>query len=196
MGGSVSAAGLKLMEELYPSDNGQTIFTNPKLAQKLEKELGKRGISLDDIMAEEDYVDGDMDADIDRCIQKIFQIYDRKGTGSINKKLGSQFFVDCLELYALRKGQKKGKDCLGPSVNMKKATEECWQLLSNGGSMVNLQQFTEFLNCYDIDEALHPFLGSGNTQTINISVEYVNCEAFVGQARDGPKLVYRDYPDD
>ena len=44
----------------------------------LEKELKKRKLTLDDFERDEQAVDGDMDAEVDRFWEKVFQAYDKK----------------------------------------------------------------------------------------------------------------------
>jgi len=61
---------------------------------------------------------------------------------------------------------------------------------------ITMQEFTEFLNCYDLNEVLGPFLQAPNEVDINMNVNLVDIRQFENQKREGPKLVYRDYPDD
>eukprot|EP01129_Flabellula_baltica_P000061 TRINITY_DN10063_c0_g1_i1.p1 TRINITY_DN10063_c0_g1~~TRINITY_DN10063_c0_g1_i1.p1 ORF type:complete len:212 (+),score=65.39 TRINITY_DN10063_c0_g1_i1:46-636(+) len=196
MGGAASAAGLRMMEIIWPSAGQSVILSNPKMLSKFEKEMNKSNLSADIFEGDEDYIDGDMDTEVSRCIDHIWSVYDKKNTGSLNKKAVQQFFSDLLELYALRTNRKK-KDCLGAGVNMKKASEDCFVKMNVSGSqMVTKDEFSQFLLCYDLDEALAPFTGTGDTVNVNLNVSLVDTSVFENQKREGPKLVYRDYPDD
>jgi len=194
MGAKQSMVGLKMMEAIYPSKT--TVFTDPKLKIILDKEVLKRGIKLDDLEPDEVAIDGDLDADIDRCINMVFQVYDKKLSGSITKKDAQQFFKDCLELYALRQGKKSSKEILPKGVKMDKALVDCVKKMSPLTSgVVTKDEFEKFLNCFDIDEALEPFF-STNGIDIDTTVSFVDTSLFANAQREGPKLVYRDYPDD
>jgi len=120
MGGAVSFPGLRMMEIIWPTGQ-QSIFnpTNPKMQGKLEKGLQKLAINPDDLEGDEDYLDGDMDAEIDRILEKIFKVYDKKGVGNLPKKVAQQFISDLLELHCLRQNRKK-KDVVPKGVNQKK----------------------------------------------------------------------------
>eukprot|EP01125_Pyxidicula_operculata_P000456 TRINITY_DN10486_c0_g1_i1.p1 TRINITY_DN10486_c0_g1~~TRINITY_DN10486_c0_g1_i1.p1 ORF type:complete len:197 (-),score=64.23 TRINITY_DN10486_c0_g1_i1:153-743(-) len=196
MGAQQSTVGLKMMEVIYPVKNTQSVFaTNQKLKTALEKEVKKRGLSLDDLEANEEAVDGDLDSDIDRCVNKVFENYDRKGAGVLPKKIAEQFFNDCLELYAMRKGQKV-KDILPKNVKKEKAIASAVAKMNTSGTgNITKQEFVQFLNCYDIDEALSDFFGTDGVD-VDTSVQYVDVSQFANAKREGPKLVYRDYPDD
>eukprot|EP01124_Arcella_intermedia_P001354 TRINITY_DN1072_c0_g1_i1.p1 TRINITY_DN1072_c0_g1~~TRINITY_DN1072_c0_g1_i1.p1 ORF type:complete len:196 (+),score=14.92 TRINITY_DN1072_c0_g1_i1:94-681(+) len=195
MGGKQSMVGLKMMEAIYPSKS-PTVFTDPKLKTILDKEVLKLHLKLDDLEPDEIAVDGDLDADIDRCITMVFQVYDRKKTGSIRKKDAEEFFKDCLELYALRQGKKSSKEILPKNVKMDKALADCVKKMSpSTAPVVTKEEFEKFLNCYDIEEALEPFF-STNGIDIDGNVSYVDTSVFSSAQREGPKLVYRDYPDD
>jgi len=196
MGAKQSMVGLKMMEAIYPSPTKTTVFTDAKLKTTLDKEVLKRGIKLDDLEPDEIAIDGDLDADIDRCIQMVFQVYDKKNTGTISKKDAQQFFKDCLELYALRQGKKSSKEILPKGVKMDKALQDCVRKMSPlTTGVVTKDEFEKFLNCYDIDEALEPFFNT-NGIDIDANVTFVDTSQFANAQREGPKLVYRDYPDD
>jgi len=189
--------GLKMMEAIYPTKNPSTVFNDPKMKTNLDKEVLKRGLKLDDLEPDEQAVDGDLDADIDRCVGMAFQVYEnKKQPGTIAKKDAQQFFKDCLELYAMRQGKKSSKEILPKGIKMDKAVDDCVKKMSNlNGGLVTKEEFEKFLNCFDIDEALEPFF---NTQGIDIdpTVVMVDTTQFANAQREGPKLVYRDYPDD
>jgi len=80
MGGN-NVKGLKMMETIYPSPNGQSVIPQ----EKLDKEIRKGTIKADDPNAEKD-LDGDMDERIDQCIKEVWSYYDPKGTGILPKK--------------------------------------------------------------------------------------------------------------
>jgi len=187
-----------MMEIIWPTPQGTTVFaTNPKMEAKLQKDLIKRNINPNDLEGDEDFIDGDMDAEIDRIIQKIFEVYDKKKTNMLPKKVVSQFFSDLVELHCLRQGRKK-KDVVPKEVNQKKALEDCiLKMNPSQTGNVTLQEFTEFLNCYDMSEAIGPFLGTQPEFDIQINnIQWVDTRVFENQKREGPKLVYREYPDD
>jgi len=190
-------AGLRMMEIVWPTN--QSVFsTNPKMQAKLEKDLLKRNINPNDLEGEEDYVDGDMDAEIDRIVEKIFMVYDKKQTKLLPKKVAQKFFSDLLELYCLRQNRKK-KDVVPKNVKEQKAIEECVaKMNSSGGKDITQNEFIEFMNCYDISEALAPFIGNGATEfdITTSNIQMVDTRQFENQKREGPKLVYREYPDD
>lgn len=89
--GNSSVRGLKMMEAIYPSENGRTIFEDVKLKAKLDKEITKGRIKPDSLDDEEP-VDGDLDMIIGRAIKEVWDTYDTKGTGSIDKKACEKFF--------------------------------------------------------------------------------------------------------
>jgi len=196
MGGEQSTIGLRLMEVIYPTKGRASIFaTNPKAKVALEKEVRKRGLTLDDLEPQEDAVDGDLDADVERCVAKVWSFYDRKGTGQLPKKVAEQFFKDCLSLYAIRQARKI-KDVLG-KVDYKKALAASMLKMNPSSSgIVTRQEFEQFLFAYDIDEALEAFLGGQGGLDVDPNVQLVDTSQFTNQNREGPKLVYRDYPDD
>lgn len=61
---------------------------------------------------------------------------------------------------------------------------------------VNFEEFRNFLNAYDMEEALADYLN--HTPEINIptNIQLVDVSQFANAQREGPKLVYREYPDD
>jgi hypothetical protein len=48
--------------------------------------------------------------------REIWQFYDPKNLGSINKKAAEKFLKDCFQLYSLRKRCKAPKEALGPGT--------------------------------------------------------------------------------
>lgn len=91
MGNSQSVRGLKMMEAIYPSENGRSIFEDPKLKAKLDKEITKGRIKPDS-HDDEEPVDGDMDMIIARVVKEVWDTYDTKNTGTIDKKACEKFF--------------------------------------------------------------------------------------------------------
>lgn len=61
----------------------------------------------------------------------------------------------------------------------------------------NYNDFEDFINTYDIDEALGSMLNKNGVDIDINRVQFVDVSQMTGQARkDGPKPVYRDYPTD
>lgn len=58
------------------------------------------------------------------------------------------------------------------------------------------KEFGEFLNLYEIEEVLSEYLQTPNEIDINTNVQLVDVTQFSNAQREGPKLVYREYPDD
>mmetsp|Transcript_27343 Transcript_27343/g.30456 ORF Transcript_27343/g.30456 Transcript_27343/m.30456 type:complete len:200 (+) Transcript_27343:33-632(+) len=198
MGNANSVKGLKMLETIYPTADKKTIFADPKMKKKLDKELAKdqkqgKPPPVDPNAGDEQPVDGNQDALIDKCVRAIWETYDPKNHGFLDKKIGTKFFIDAFEIYAYRKGQKP-KEALPPGNNMKKAAETCFTKMNKSGNQkITFQEFEEYINVYELDEALEPFT---NQSGVNIDVErvdFVNVEQFRGQKKDGPKLVYRNY---
>jgi hypothetical protein len=181
---------------MFPTEQKTTIFNDPKLKQKLDKEIAKGKIKAD-IPEDEEALDPDLDSSIDKYVREAWQYYDKKNQGFIEKKVALQFFKDSLELYAIRRGQKV-KDVLAEGVNMSKALEESYLKMSkNGDKQANYNDFEDFINTYDIDEALGSMLNKNGVDIDINRVQFVDVSQMTGQARkDGPKPVYRDYPTD
>eukprot|EP01128_Nolandella_sp_AFSM9_P000878 TRINITY_DN11002_c0_g1_i1.p1 TRINITY_DN11002_c0_g1~~TRINITY_DN11002_c0_g1_i1.p1 ORF type:complete len:192 (+),score=63.27 TRINITY_DN11002_c0_g1_i1:877-1452(+) len=191
MGGQQSVIGLKMMETIYPHPQKATVFNDPKMSQNLEKEVRKRGMTLDDMYTDEEALDGDLDADIQRVVHKVWEVYDVKKLGNINKKQATQFFMDTFNLYCMRSNRKPKEVCKDP----KKAAAMSVQMLSSNPS-IQYAEFEQFVFCYDMQEALKHFVG-GQGIDINIeAVQKVDTNQFANAQAEQPKLVYRDYPDD
>jgi len=194
MGAEQSVIGLRMMEVIYPAKGRTSIFSvNLKAKAALEKECKKRGITLDDLEPEEEAVDGDLDSEIERCVKKVWAVYDKKNQGALPKKIVEQFFRDTLELYAIR-SQKKLKDIV-KGDNKKAMAASIAKMSSNGSGNVTYQEFEQFVFTYDVDEALEAFFQQQGMD-IDPQVQFVDVSMFTNQNREGPKLVYRDYPDD
>ena len=94
-------------------------------------------------------------------------------------------------MYALRLGRKGAKEVIAPGVNYGQAMEESIAKVTNGET-ATFKQFEDFLNCYDIDEALGSFIGVREVQVQN-KVQFVDTNQFSQQAQQVKKPVYRDY---
>eukprot|EP01122_Echinamoeba_exundans_P017855 TRINITY_DN9806_c0_g1_i1.p1 TRINITY_DN9806_c0_g1~~TRINITY_DN9806_c0_g1_i1.p1 ORF type:complete len:195 (+),score=58.38 TRINITY_DN9806_c0_g1_i1:269-853(+) len=193
--GAASVKGLKMMETIFPSEDGRSVFADPKLKAKLDKEIAKGKIKPE-MPADEEPVDGDMDELIDRVIKEVWATYDVKNQGFIDKKKAAQFFKDALEVYALRKGMKGSKDALGPGVNQSKASDECVAKLNKSGSgRITFEEFEDYMNTYDIEEALGPFLARTSID-VKAQVPMVDISQISTQAEQVTRPKYREYPDD
>jgi len=184
MGGN-NVKGLYWMETMFPDPNGRSVIP----PEALQKEINKGNIKP--FHRDEKDVDGDMDDYIDKVIKEVWNFYDPKGTGIIPKALVSKFFKDALEVYALRMGRKNGKEVMGQGVNYNNALTECVGKMTQSGQCT-FKEFEDFLNCYDLDEALGPFLGIREI-SINNKVQFVDVNQFKEQAAAPKKVVYRDY---
>jgi len=136
-----------------------------------------------------------MDDKIDRAIKDVWAHYDPKGTGVIPKKMVDKFFKDSLELYALRVGKKSSKDVVAPGVNYGAAMDASIAKVTTTGQ-ATFKQFEDFLNCYDIDEALGSFLNINSVAVSASKVQFVDTSQFKSQSQQPKKVVYRDYPTD
>lgn len=96
--------GLKMMEAIYPVPGGKSVFDgDEKLNLLLQKEVTRKALHIDDLHSDVEIVDGDMDSEIDRCIQTVWGVYlamDKKqaSTGQLNKKIGECFFQTYLKM--------------------------------------------------------------------------------------------------
>jgi hypothetical protein len=70
------------------------VFSDPKLKAKLDKEIAKGKIKPD-LPADEEPVDGDMDALVEKVIKDVWMTYDVKNQNFIDKKKAEQFFKVC-----------------------------------------------------------------------------------------------------
>eukprot|EP01120_Amphizonella_sp_Union-15-10_P012146 TRINITY_DN5350_c0_g1_i1.p1 TRINITY_DN5350_c0_g1~~TRINITY_DN5350_c0_g1_i1.p1 ORF type:complete len:198 (-),score=51.33 TRINITY_DN5350_c0_g1_i1:112-705(-) len=194
--GNDSVRGLKVMETIYPSPDHKSVFDkDPKLKAKLDKELAKaKGTDQHkEEHPDEEPIDGDMDSVIDRVVKSVWEYYDPKQKGFLDKKRGEQFFKDGFEVYALRKGQ-KSKEALGPGIKLGSALQQCFQTMNKSGNgKITYEEFVEYLNCYDIEEAMAPFTGQQAVTIDTTKVPMVDTSQFKGQKKEGPKLVYRNY---
>eukprot|EP01115_Flamella_aegyptia_P013140 TRINITY_DN685_c0_g1_i1.p2 TRINITY_DN685_c0_g1~~TRINITY_DN685_c0_g1_i1.p2 ORF type:complete len:101 (-),score=44.32 TRINITY_DN685_c0_g1_i1:36-338(-) len=93
-------------------------------------------------------------------------------------------------LYA--KAKKSSKEVIPPGVNFNQAMDESLAKVTNGET-ATFKQFEDFLNCYDIDEALGSFLGVREVSVTNSKVQFVDTSQFASQSQQVKKPVYRDY---
>jgi len=185
MGGN-NVKGLYWMETIYPSENGASVIPR----EQLQKEIEKGKLKPEDPNAVKD-LDGDMDERIDKVIREVWTYYDPKGTGVLPKKIVERFFKDSLELYSLRMGKKSSKEVLAPGVNMSQAMQTAVANMTNT-SQATFKQFEDFLNCYDLEEALGPFLNVREI-TVRQNVQFIDNSQLVQEANQPKKVVYRDY---
>lgn len=61
---------------------------------------------------------------------------------------------------------------------------------------IRYEEFEQFVYCYDMHEALQHFIGSQGIDVNIEQVQKVDVNQFANSQQEGPKLVYRDYPDD
>eukprot|EP01115_Flamella_aegyptia_P003085 TRINITY_DN15017_c6_g1_i1.p1 TRINITY_DN15017_c6_g1~~TRINITY_DN15017_c6_g1_i1.p1 ORF type:complete len:194 (-),score=68.89 TRINITY_DN15017_c6_g1_i1:56-637(-) len=188
MGGSNTKA-LYLCETIYPSDDGSSCIPPEKLQKAIAK--GEIPPQPDD---DED-LDEDEDEKIDSCIREVWAFYDKKQAGFLNKKQTQGFFKDALSLFAIRKGV-KAKDLLGQGVSMSKALEESFNTISNGTGRCTFENFEEFINMSDLEEALA--LITGNTGPVDINVNDVQLANVddIPESANAPgkkEIVYRNY---
>jgi hypothetical protein len=164
--GAGSIKGLVLMESLYPSPDGATVFDDPKLKVQLAKEI-KKGTIKPPTVAELVDVDEDLDAKIDQIAKEVWQYYDPKGLGSIQKKAACKFLQDCFQLYSLRKRCKAPKEALGPGISMSQGQEGAYKMLdpSNKGTVTE-REFVDFINECDLEEVIGCFTGATGPRDI------------------------------
>lgn len=187
--GANNTKGLYLCETIYPPEDGRSCIP----PDKLEKAIKKGEIPPPSNDDEED-LDDNMDEVIDGCIREVWNYYDPKGVGAINKKQTQQFFKDALGLVALRK-QCKVKD-LFQGRNQSSALDAAFKKVNTSGDgKVTFDQFEEFINMCELDEAISFLTGAEGEVTINTSnVQMVDNSAL--PAGGGPvkgKIEYRDY---
>ena len=175
------------METIWPNDNGTSVIPPDQLQKEIQKgtirprpQKTKGG-------------DEDMDEYVDEVVNEIYQHYDPKGVGQIKKSVLKKFFNDALEIYALRQGRKSAKEVIAPNVKKDQAmSESIAKVLSNPqAEFCSKKEFEDFLNCYDLDEALGSFLGKSEF-AVNNNIQFVDTSAFKEQADAPKKVQYRD----
>ncbi|XP_049848704.1 uncharacterized protein LOC126316455 [Schistocerca gregaria] len=194
--GNSSVKGIKMIESIYPSEDGSSVFDKmPKLKAKLDREYAKGTIKFTE--TEEEPIDGDLDAVIDSAIKEVWCTYDPKGTGLMDKKAAEKFFKDALQVYAIRQGGKTEKDAIPKGVNSSDAMKQSIAILNKKGTgRTSQQEFEDFVRTYDIEEALGHFLGKTDGVVIDFTkAVFIDVSQFHTKQAD-IKPVYRDYPDD
>jgi len=182
---------LDLCEQIYPPENGQTCIPPEKLEKAYQKGLIPRPTAGDEEL------DDDMDSKIDKAIKDVWAYYDKKNKGFLSKGEAETFFKDALEVMALRKGLKV-KQILPPNVSQSQAISQSIAKLTKGSDRVEFSSFEEYINMSDLDEALSLFTGQTGPIEVKTNVQMVDTSKLAADARaaNGPKPVYRDYPDD
>lgn len=163
--GAASVKGMVMMETIYPSKDGVTIFEDPKLKQRLVKEM-KKGNIKPPSMSDSLDIDEDMDVVVDGIAAEVWRYYDPKNTGLMKKTAIQAFFKDCLDLYAMR-ARKDTKMMLAPGVTMSAAMEVAVRGLDQSGQGIRERDFIDYLNECDMEEILAPFLGTQGQVNIN-----------------------------
>jgi len=158
---------MRKIRTAFPTPDNYTVFDDPLMKKQLVKEL-KKGTIKPPTASDEVDIDENLDAKIDQIATDIWQFYDAKGLGSINKKTTEKFLKDCFQLYSLRKRCKSPKEALGPGVEMSKATAAAYAMLdpSNTGT-VSQKQFLDFISECDLDEIVGPYTGQVGPKDIN-----------------------------
>jgi hypothetical protein len=64
--------------------------------------------------------------------------------------------------------------------------------MTSNPTQATFKEFEEFINCYDLEEALGSFLNIREI-TVNRNVQFVDTSSFVAQASQPKKVQYRDY---
>jgi len=191
--------GIWLMEQLYPLETGESMFSrDPKLKAELDKEVKKGAIRLPDPNKPID-VDDDQDAKIDDSVKEIWTYYDKKNLGFIDRKQARQFMEDALELFALRRGR-KAKELVNPQLNMSKALDQAVDLLDAGKrGQVTFKEFEDFVNSLDLDEALAVVTGTTAPKDMAATVDPSKLVNVADIQASNPKKVipghieYRNY---
>mmetsp|Transcript_5214 Transcript_5214/g.14694 ORF Transcript_5214/g.14694 Transcript_5214/m.14694 type:complete len:198 (+) Transcript_5214:116-709(+) len=194
--GGVSTKAIYLCETIYPPENGMSAIPR----EKLEKAVQKGEIPASALNAKEEELDGDMDAIIDAAIREVWSFYDKKNEGYISKGTAKKFLEHAFELLALRKGAKKSKELLAPGVSQGKAIDQTFlQMVNNDATAKQLtfQDFENFINANDLEEALGALTGQTGPITINTNVESVDAAKMAkqfGGKTDAPgEIEYREY---
>eukprot|EP01116_Phalansterium_solitarium_P017277 TRINITY_DN4214_c0_g1_i1.p1 TRINITY_DN4214_c0_g1~~TRINITY_DN4214_c0_g1_i1.p1 ORF type:complete len:134 (+),score=11.63 TRINITY_DN4214_c0_g1_i1:97-498(+) len=118
-------------------------------------------------------------------------IWMETNTGILKKDVLKKFFSDSLELYALRKHLKSSKEVLASGVNYAKAMEEAIRKITSN-DQATMKEFEDFLNLYDIDEALSSFTAQSEF-AVSGDVQLVDTSQFVTDGAAPSKPKYRDY---
>jgi len=185
MGGN-NVKGLYWMETIFPLPNGQSVIPPEKLQKEIEK-----GTIVPRNNSEKE-LDGDMDEYIDKLIREIWQFYDPKNIGIMPRKIMEKFFKDSLDLYALRQGRKKGSEVMPEGVKFGEAMRASFAKVTSNEKGCTFQEFENFINCYDLEEALGSFLNISEIK-VQSNVQFVDTSVFKAEAEKPKAVQYRDY---
>mmetsp|Transcript_39376 Transcript_39376/g.62277 ORF Transcript_39376/g.62277 Transcript_39376/m.62277 type:complete len:197 (-) Transcript_39376:30-620(-) len=193
--GGVSTKAIWYCETIYPPENGISAIP----AEKLQKAYDKGDIPRPVDNDEED-LDDDLDAKIDAAIKAVWDYYDKKGEGRISKSTAKKFLEHAFELLALRK-MRKPKELLAPGVSMGKALDQTFAKMANdnpAAKEITFNDFQNFINANDLDEALGCLTGQTGPITINNTVESVDPEKMAAEfgghkAVKAGEIEYREY---
>jgi len=188
MGGS-NVKGLYYMEVIYPSPNGQSVIPQ----EKLQKAISDGKIVPENPNAPK-FIDGNMDDKVDQVIAEIWGYYDKNQTGVISRSTLKKFFEDALKIYALRQGRQSGKEVVAPGVNYSQALDQSVaKVTTNPNGQCSRKEFEDFLNLYDLQEALGSFLGISEVAVNTQAVAFVDTSQMKSGQQQVKKPVYRDY---
>lgn len=195
MGAGQSVRGLYLIEGIWPSPDGSTLFSDPAYKQKLDKEINAGWNPPPRL---EPGIDENLDKVIDACIKEVWDAYDPKKLGYMDKKSSTKFFNDSLEIFAARKGVKV-KELLGPGVNKGKVIQGVIDRLGSGTGNIQYKAFEAFVNEADLSEALALFTGQEGPTEVKSRLDQskmfdpnsVKREARA--AGSGAEIKFRDY---
>jgi len=177
------------MEVIFPSPTGQSVIPQ----EKLQKAIQDKKITPENPNAPK-FLDGNMDDKADAVITEIWNYYDKNQTGVISKSTLKKFFEDALTVYALRKGMKDKKDVMPPQVSFGQACDQSVaKVTTNPNGQCSKKEFEDFINCYDLEEALGSFLGISEVMVNTSAVQFVDTSQLKGQGQQVKKPVYRDY---
>lgn len=101
---------------------------------------------------------------------------------------------DALKIYALRQGRQSGKEVVAPGVNYSQALDQSVaKVTTNPNGQCSRKEFEDFLNLYDLQEALGSFLGVSEVAVNTQAVTFVDTTQLKSQQSQVKKPVYRDY---
>ena len=193
--GGVSTKALWLCETIYPPEDGRSCIP----PEKLQKAYEKGEIPRPPQSGVED-LDDDLDSKIDSAIKQVWEYYDKKGEGRISKGTAKKFLENAFELLALRKNRKP-KDLLAPGVSQGKALDQAYAQMANGdvnAPFVTFNDFQNFINANDLEEALGFLTGQSGPVIIDTNVERADAEKMAAQfgghkAVKAGEIEYREY---
>mmetsp|Transcript_9395 Transcript_9395/g.12650 ORF Transcript_9395/g.12650 Transcript_9395/m.12650 type:complete len:197 (+) Transcript_9395:44-634(+) len=193
--GGVSTKALWYCETIYPPDDGHSCIP----PEKLQKAYDKGDIPRPPPRDEED-LDEDLDSKIDAAIKQVWSYYDKKNEGRISKSTTKKFLEHSFELLALRK-HRKPKELLAPGVSMGKALDQTYAEMANGNASaphITFDDFQNFINANDLEEALGKLTGQNGPVIINTNVQLADAEKMAAEfgghkAVKAGEIEYREY---